>query len=168
MVALKAAEVAPAATVTDAGIVRVVFVLVRVTIAPPVGAAPVSVTVQLEVPEPFRVAGRHDREATAGKAGLLVGKTAPPVTVPPVAKSTMPLPAAEDAALLPIPIAVAVSPAAMVRFTTATVPFEMMPAFIAEATQVNVPVAPWQFNAFPAAVRATPEFTEMEATLAGG
>jgi hypothetical protein len=56
----------------------------------------------------------------------------------------MPLPADEDAAVLSssIPIAVVVSPAAMVRFTTATAPFEMMLSFIAEATQENVPVAP--------------------------
>jgi len=36
---LNVAEVAPAATATDAGAVNVVFVLVRATVAPPVGAA---------------------------------------------------------------------------------------------------------------------------------
>ena len=39
MVALNAAVVDPAATVTDAGTVRVVLVFVRVTELPPVGAA---------------------------------------------------------------------------------------------------------------------------------
>jgi hypothetical protein len=135
VVALKVADVAPAATVTDAGTESVELVLVNVTVAPPAGAAWVRVTVQVEAPELFSVAGRQDREWT-------VGKTLPPVTVPPVAKSTMPLPEPEDAALLPIPIAVVVRPAAMTRFTTPTTPFEMVLAFIAEAAQVNVPVAP--------------------------
>jgi hypothetical protein len=54
----------------------------------------------------------------------------------------MPLPAGEDAALLLIPIAVVVRPAAMVRFTTAMAPFEMVLAFIAEATQAKVPEPP--------------------------
>jgi hypothetical protein len=134
VVALKVADIAPAATVTDAGTARVELVLVKVTVAPPKGAAWVRVTVQVEALELFSVAGRQDREPT-------VGKTAPPVTVPPVAKSTMPFPAGEDAAP-PIPIAVPVRPAAMTRFTTATAPFEMTVSFIAEAAQVNVPEAP--------------------------
>ena len=47
VVALKVVEVAAAATMTDAGTVRVELVLVRVTLAPPVGAAWVRVTVQV-------------------------------------------------------------------------------------------------------------------------
>jgi len=47
VVALKGAEVAPAGTVMDAGTVRVALVFVRVTIAPPAGAAFVRVTVQV-------------------------------------------------------------------------------------------------------------------------
>src|ERR1700735_5065757 len=47
VVALKVAEVAPADTVTDAGTVRVELVLVSVTVAPPVGAASVRVTVHV-------------------------------------------------------------------------------------------------------------------------
>jgi hypothetical protein len=38
VVALKLTQVAAAATVTDAGTVSVEFVLVRITVAPPVGA----------------------------------------------------------------------------------------------------------------------------------
>jgi hypothetical protein len=134
VVALKVAEAAPAETVTDAGTVRVELVSIRVTIAPPVGAGPFRLTVQVEAPKGFRVAGRQDREATVGKAPTTV-------TVPPVAKSTLPFPAGEDAELLPIPIAVVVRAAPMVRFTTATTPFEMMPVFMAQATQVYVPEA---------------------------
>jgi hypothetical protein len=51
VVALNVVEVAPAATVTEAGTVSTVLVFVRVTAAPPAGAAFVSVTVQ--VPEAF-------------------------------------------------------------------------------------------------------------------
>ena len=47
MVALNVPGVAAAATVTDAGTVSVGLVLVRVTFAPPAGAALVSVTVHV-------------------------------------------------------------------------------------------------------------------------
>ena len=47
VVALKVADVAAAATVTEAGTVSVELVLVSVTLAPPVGAAWVKVTVQV-------------------------------------------------------------------------------------------------------------------------
>ena len=47
VVALNVAEVAAAATVTEAGTVSVELVLVSVTLAPPVGAAWVKVTVQV-------------------------------------------------------------------------------------------------------------------------
>jgi hypothetical protein len=59
VVALKVAVVAAAATVTDAGTVRVVLVLVSVTNAPPAGATLVNVTVH--VLEAFcpRLAGLH-------------------------------------------------------------------------------------------------------------
>ena len=75
-VALKVAEVAAAATETDAGTVRVELVLIRVTIAPPAGAGPLRVTVQVEAPEALRVVGRQDREVTAGKAATT--ETVPP------------------------------------------------------------------------------------------
>ena len=47
VVALKVADVAAAATVTDAGTVRLALELERPTLAPPVGAAWVRVTVQV-------------------------------------------------------------------------------------------------------------------------
>jgi hypothetical protein len=159
-VAVKVADVAAAATMTDAGTVRVELVLVRVTEAPPVGAAPFRVTVQVELPELFKVVGRQDREVTVGHA--------PPVTVPPVAESGTAVPAGEEATLLPITIGVAVRPTAMVRFTTATAPFEMTPAFNPQARQVYVPELAEQLNVLLAAVRAAPELTEMETTLVRG
>jgi hypothetical protein len=47
VVTVKVAEVAAAATVTEAGTVRVALEFVRVTLAPPVGAAWVRVTVHV-------------------------------------------------------------------------------------------------------------------------
>jgi len=71
VVALKGAEVAPAGTVTDAGTVTVALVFVRVTIAPPAGAAFVKVTVQ--VPEEFgpRLLGLQASEETSTEAARL-------------------------------------------------------------------------------------------------
>ena len=70
---MNVAVVAAAATVTDAGTVRVALVLVRVTLAPPVGAAWVNVTVQvLEALGP-RLVGLQTREETrTGAARLIV------------------------------------------------------------------------------------------------
>ena len=56
-VALKVAVVAPAATVTDAGTVSKVLLLVSVTLAPPVGALWVSVTVHVLTPLGPRLVG---------------------------------------------------------------------------------------------------------------
>jgi hypothetical protein len=47
VVALKVTDVAPAATVTDEGTVRVELLLDNVTLAPPVGAGCVRATVQV-------------------------------------------------------------------------------------------------------------------------
>jgi hypothetical protein len=72
VVALKVAEVAAAATVTEAGAVSVALVLVRVTVAPPVGAAWVKVTVQvLEALGP-RLVGLQASEETSTATMLMV------------------------------------------------------------------------------------------------
>lgn len=62
VVALNVVEVEPAATVTEAGTVSTAFVFVSVTAAPPVGATPVSETVQ--VPDAFgpKLAGHANEE----------------------------------------------------------------------------------------------------------
>ena len=72
VVALKVADRAAAATVTDAGTVSVASVLVRVTAAPPVGAGWVRVTTQaLEELGP-RVAGLQASEETSTATRLTV------------------------------------------------------------------------------------------------
>ena len=72
VVALKVAVVPAAATVTDAGTVRVELVLVRVTEAPPVGAARVRVTVQVLEEFGPRLVGLQASEETSTDATRLM------------------------------------------------------------------------------------------------
>jgi hypothetical protein len=65
VVALKVAEVAAAATVSDAGTVSVALVLVRVTVAPPVGAVWARVTVQVLEELGPRLMGLQTSEETS-------------------------------------------------------------------------------------------------------
>jgi len=71
VVALKVADVADAATVTDAGTVRVELVSDTVTLAPLLGAGWVRVTVQ--VPEELgpRLEGLQESEETSAEATRL-------------------------------------------------------------------------------------------------
>ena len=72
VVTLKVAEVDPAAAVTVAGTVKTALLLVTVTAAPPVGAAFVSVTVQ--VPDAFghKLAGHANEDTSTGDTRLIV------------------------------------------------------------------------------------------------
>jgi hypothetical protein len=73
VVALKVPVVAAAATVIDAGTVNVTFVFVRVTLAPPAGAALVSVTVHvLEALGPRLVGLQVTDETKTGATRLIV------------------------------------------------------------------------------------------------
>jgi len=73
VVVLKLTQVAAAATVTAAGTVSVEFVLVRVTVAPPVGAGSVRVTVQvLEAFGPRLVGLQASEETSTGATRLMV------------------------------------------------------------------------------------------------
>jgi hypothetical protein len=71
VVALNVPVVAAAATVTDAGTVSVGLVLIRVTLAPPAGAALVSVTVQVLDALGPRLAGLHESDDTSTGATRL-------------------------------------------------------------------------------------------------
>ena len=64
VVAVNVADVAAAATVTDAGTVRIELVLVRVTLAPPEGAGWVNATVHVEVELGPRFAGLQASDET--------------------------------------------------------------------------------------------------------
>ena len=78
---LNAADVRPAVTVTDAGTVKVAFVLVRVTTALPAGAAFVSVAVQL--PDAFapRLAGQASDDTSTGATRFTVALAELPLNV---------------------------------------------------------------------------------------
>jgi hypothetical protein len=83
-VAAKFAELLPDATVTDAGTVRVLRLLNRPTTAPPVPAALVKVTVQVELAPVPTLAGLHDTPLTSGgftSAMLAVFELEPRVAV---------------------------------------------------------------------------------------
>ena len=72
-VALKAAVVAPAATITEAGTVSQVLLLSSATLDPPVGAAWVSVTVQvLTALWPMLVGLQASVDTSAGVSRLIV------------------------------------------------------------------------------------------------
>ena len=71
VVALKLADVAAAAIVTEAGTVSVELVLVSVTLAPPVGAAWVKVTVQVVDELCPRLVGLQASEETSTGATRL-------------------------------------------------------------------------------------------------
>ena len=58
-VAVKVADVAPAATVTEAGVLRYVLLSESVTTVPPAEAAAASVTVQVLVPPEGTLVGLH-------------------------------------------------------------------------------------------------------------
>ena len=69
------AVVAPAATVTDAGMVTMLLDVVRVTTVPPAGAGAASVTVPVEVLAPVTVDGFSESEKVIGlivRAAVLV------------------------------------------------------------------------------------------------
>ena len=73
VVIVKVAEVAPAATVTLAGTVARVLLLVSAIVAPPAGAALLSFTVPVEGDPPTTVVGLRVRDdSTAGVVGFTV------------------------------------------------------------------------------------------------
>jgi hypothetical protein len=63
------ALVAPAATVTLDGTVAEVLLLKRFTVAPPLGAAPLRVTVPVEEEPPFTLPGLSITEDSTGDPG---------------------------------------------------------------------------------------------------
>jgi hypothetical protein len=89
-------------------------------------------------------------------------------TVPAVvAVSVSTLPEPEAATELLIPIDVLLTPAAIVRFTTATVPLEILFAFIPETRHVYTPDPAAQFNVLLALIAAAPTVAEIDLMAAG-
>ena len=121
---------APASTVIEVGTVRLELLSDKATEMPPLGAAPLNVTVQFVLPGVVMLTGVQDTV-------VRVGEVPPdPVMVPPAAESVTALPEDEAATVFVTPMEVLVTPAAMVTFTVATAPFEITFAFKPEARQV--------------------------------
>ena len=70
--AVKAAVLEPAATVTDAGVVKTALLSEIVTVEPPVGAVWLSVTVHVELAPEARPVGEHCRFDTVSVAAVTV------------------------------------------------------------------------------------------------
>lgn len=118
-VAVKVPVVAEAATVTLAGTVRLVLLLVNATVDPPVGATLLSVTVQVPVPAPVNEAGLQVRPLTVTVAvafiatvELALAPLAVAVTVPEQSLEIVPAVAEKVAVVAP---AATVTEAGVVR-----------------------------------------------------
>ena len=72
VVTLKVAVVALAATVTEAGVFRVALLSLRVTTAPPVGAAALRVTVQVLDAFDAMLVGLHDTDVRVAAGAVMV------------------------------------------------------------------------------------------------
>jgi hypothetical protein len=130
-VTVKFADTAPAATVTLAGLVRKSDEPLRVTTAPPAGAAEASVTTHaVEAPGTI-VVGLQLRDETGGPDD--------PPPVPPAAASASELPVAFTPKVWLKLVAIAVVPDVRLKVTEATTPFAMMFEFIPLTTHVYSP-----------------------------
>ena len=146
--AVNVALVAPAGTLTDAGIVSSALLLKSVITAPPVGAAWPIVAVHVEVAPLF---------SDEGLQVTLLMPGGPTVMVPPIALVPMLVPVA-DAANVPVML-IGIVPDALedrVTLIAATVPFWIRLAFKPLTMHVRVPMPAEQVIVFEAAVAALP------------
>ena len=161
VVAVKVPVVAPEATVAEAGVLSSVgFVLDRVMIAPPAGAALVRATVQvLEVLDP-RLVGLHvSAEITPGAATK---------TLPPVAETGMGSAAPDAPTVLPTPIDSESAVGASATVTTAMPPSGIVFALGPVARQMYELASPAQLMLLPDEVSAALGDTEKPVTLPRG
>ena len=155
-VAVKLAVDAPAATVTEAGVVNAELLSEIVTAEPPVGAAADSVTVQVDVAPEAMLEGEHTSLETTGARAWTE-------MLPPVPEIAIAEPSAEDPTTLLISRGtVAPLVAESWTATTATTPLPMRLAFMPLARQVNDPLPELQVMVLPAAVKAAPADTLTE------
>ena len=156
---MNVAEVAAAATVTDAGTVSIALLFDTLTIAPPVGAALLRLTVQvLEALGPRLLGLQASAEMSTGATEML----------PPIADMGMASPAM-DAPKVPLtPIVIELALGASPTVTTATLPFGITFVLSPVATQINELAPPAQLMLLPEDVRAESGVTEKLVTLAEG
>jgi len=125
--AVKVADVVPAATVTDAGTESVPVLLERPMVAPPADAGWFSEAVQVDEPLLLSEVGLHESPVNAG------GGT---VMVPPVPVMVMALPAADAPERLVSPTDVVSAEFVIVTLITATTPFCITVSFIPNSRHV--------------------------------
>ena len=155
-VTLNVPVVAPAAAVTDAGVVRYELLSDSVTLAPPAGAAPDSVTVQLDVPPDVTLVGEQDRPDTVGAAATT--EMLPPV---PLIETDEP---SEEAPIKLLSVIGTVTPllAATWTVTMAITPLLNWLSFRPLARQVSDPALALQVTVLLAAVETAPAETAIE------
>jgi hypothetical protein len=125
---VKVAEVAPAATVTEDGVVSKRLLSASATIAPPAGAAWFSRTVQLLTSPESSDVGEQDR--------LLRTVETAPVMVPPAAVMLTLEPSADTATGVLTPMVAPVLAEARVTLTVATTPLAILLLLMPETRQV--------------------------------
>jgi hypothetical protein len=148
----------PDGTVTEVGIETLELFFERDTTCPPLGAAPLKVTVQLADPGGVRLPGVQLKLVTVGSVG---GWGCEMVTVPLLLEEGIEVPEADDADAPEIctTLEVAAVPAAMVTLTTATTPFAIGVVLNPVARQMAVPELVEHVTDFPAAEAADPVVT---------
>jgi hypothetical protein len=126
--AVKVPDADPAATVREAGTVRLVLLLLRAIEAPPVGAAALSVAVQTDDPGVTREDGAHAMELRTADEVTMIVLPAPLIgMIPPVAETPM---------VFVRPTFRVPALGSSVRLTVATIPSAICVAFIPVARQV--------------------------------
>jgi len=126
-VAVKVAEVVPAATVTDLGTDSSPVLLESATVAPPADAGWFSETVQFDEPPLLSDVGLHESPVNVGNGTVIV----PPVPVMEIA-----LPAAVEPTTLESPIELVRADVVIVTLITATTPFCITASFIPNSKHV--------------------------------
>ena len=150
-VAVKFAELAPVATVTLFACVMLALLLDSVTASPPPGAAPLSVTVQLEEPGAFTLDGAQERLPSVTPVGWTT------VIVPLVVDEEIVFPFMSDATTpLRVIGMMLVLPLEIVKVAEATGPFAS--GFVSMPKRIQVvELAPLkQFKLFWLAITVTP------------
>jgi hypothetical protein len=155
-VAVNVAVLVPAGIVTELETDNEPLLSDRLTIAPPLGVAEESDTVQVVDAPEAKLVGVHCRPETVGRTLI-----DPP---DPVIFASIPLPMVPKTPLMGRESSVAVLLGDRVAVTTATTPLLIAVAFIPDATQINAPAPELQLKLFPAAVNAEPAVAVSDVT----
>jgi hypothetical protein len=127
----------PAATVTLPASVTLELLSDSATANPPLGAAPLSVTVHEDDPGAFTLPGAHERALNVTGTGIWVTMIVPPV---PEAGIEVPPPVVPEVLLSVTGMLLLDAPEAIVKANVATVPFPIVVVLNPTTKQVAVPL----------------------------